>query len=64
MAKFPESIKTWPFPDVLECCLVLLHIGAQCPGCITEELQQQARELLRKYGNTKAHKRQRRTFCT
>uniref|UniRef100_A0A452G6H1 Gem-associated protein 5 n=1 Tax=Capra hircus TaxID=9925 RepID=A0A452G6H1_CAPHI len=25
IAKLPESIKTWPFPDVLECCLILLH---------------------------------------
>ncbi|KAM6150323.1 gem-associated protein 5 isoform 2-T2 [Erethizon dorsatum] len=64
MAKFPESIKTWPFPDVLECCLVLLHIGSQCPGCVTQELQQQAQELLRKYSNTKAYERHCRTFCT
>ncbi|XP_005376269.1 PREDICTED: gem-associated protein 5 isoform X2 [Chinchilla lanigera] len=64
MAKFPESIKTWPFPDVLECCLVLLHIGSQCPGCVTQELQQQAQELLRKYGSTKVHGRHCRTFCT
>ncbi|KAM6224638.1 gem-associated protein 5 [Rhynchocyon petersi] len=57
MAKFPESIKTWPFPDVLECCLVLLHIGSQCPGCVTLEMQQQARELLQKFGNSKVYKR-------
>lgn len=64
IAKFPESIKTWPFPDVLECCLVLLHIGSQCPGHVTHEVQQQAQELLKKYGNTKAYKRYCQTFCT
>ncbi|KAG3265415.1 gem-associated protein 5 isoform X1 [Ictidomys tridecemlineatus] len=64
MADFPESIKTWPFPDVLECCLVLLHIGSQYPGCVTQEMQQQAQELLQKYSNTKAYKRHCQTFCT
>ncbi|KAM7142729.1 gem-associated protein 5 isoform 1-T1 [Molossus nigricans] len=64
IAKFPESVKTWPFPDVLECCLVLLHIGAQCPGSITQEMQRQAQELLQKYGNTKVYQRHCQTFCT
>ncbi|XP_042553568.1 gem-associated protein 5 isoform X1 [Dipodomys spectabilis] len=57
IAKFPESMKTWPFPDVLECCLVLLCIKSQCPGCVTQEMQQQAQELLRKYGTTKTYRR-------
>ncbi|XP_069878770.1 gem-associated protein 5 isoform X3 [Dipodomys merriami] len=57
IAKFPESMKTWPFPDVLECCLVLLCIKSQCPGCVTQETQQQAQELLRKYGTTKTYRR-------
>jgi len=64
IAKFPESIKTWPFPDVLECCLILLHIGSQCPGSVTQDMRQQARELLQKYGNTKVYKRYCQTFCT
>ncbi|XP_012664133.1 gem-associated protein 5 isoform X2 [Otolemur garnettii] len=63
MAKFPESIKAWPFPDVLECCLVLLHIKSQYPGFVTQEMQQQAQELLQKYGNTKAYQRHCQTFC-
>ncbi|XP_023582343.1 gem-associated protein 5 isoform X1 [Trichechus manatus latirostris] len=62
MTKFPDSIKSWPFPDVLECCLVLLHIGSQCPGYVTPEMQQQAQELLQKYGNSKVYKR--RQACT
>ncbi|XP_016069175.1 PREDICTED: gem-associated protein 5 isoform X2 [Miniopterus natalensis] len=64
IAKFPESVKTWPFPDVLECCLVLLHIGSQCPGSVTQEMQRQAQELLQKYGNTKVYQRHCQTFCT
>nr|KAF6446831.1 gem nuclear organelle associated protein 5 [Rousettus aegyptiacus] len=64
IANFPESVKTWPFPDVLESCLVLLHIRSQCPGHVTQEIQQQAQELLQKYGNTKVYKRHCQTFCT
>ncbi|XP_010637972.1 gem-associated protein 5 isoform X3 [Fukomys damarensis] len=64
IAKFPESIKAWPFPDVLESCLVLLHIGSQCPGCVPQEVQQQAQELLRKYGSGRAYERHCQTFCT
>ncbi|CAI9170742.1 unnamed protein product [Rangifer tarandus platyrhynchus] len=56
IAEFPENIKTWPFPDVLECCLILLHIGSQCPSFMTQEMQQQAQELLQKYGNTEVYK--------
>uniref|UniRef100_A0A4W2F2I7 Gem-associated protein 5 n=1 Tax=Bos indicus x Bos taurus TaxID=30522 RepID=A0A4W2F2I7_BOBOX len=64
IAKLPESIKTWPFPDVLECCLILLHIGSQCPSFVTQEMQQQAQEFLQKYGNTKVYKRHYQTLCT
>ncbi|KAM8763933.1 gem-associated protein 5 isoform 3-T3 [Rhynchonycteris naso] len=64
IAEFPESVKTWPFPDVLECCLVLLHIGSQCPGRVSHEMQQQAQELLQKFGNTGVYQRQCQAFCT
>lgn len=57
IAEFPESVKAWPFPDVLECCLVLLHIGSQCPGAVNPEMQQQAQKLLQKYGHTRAYRR-------
>ncbi|XP_031206724.1 gem-associated protein 5 isoform X3 [Mastomys coucha] len=57
IAEFPESIKAWPFPDVLECCLVLLHISSQCPGAVDPEMQQQAQKLLHKYGHTRAYRR-------
>ncbi|XP_064222623.1 gem-associated protein 5 isoform X1 [Aotus nancymaae] len=64
MAKFPESVKAWPFPDVLECCLVLLLIRSHFPDCLSQEMQQQAQELLQKYGNTKTYERHCQTFCT
>ncbi|XP_005350354.1 gem-associated protein 5 [Microtus ochrogaster] len=54
----------WPFPDVLECCLVLLHIGSQCPGAVNPEMQQQAEELLQKYGHTRAYRRYYQTLHT
>uniref|UniRef100_A0A671FGP8 Gem-associated protein 5 n=1 Tax=Rhinolophus ferrumequinum TaxID=59479 RepID=A0A671FGP8_RHIFE len=63
IANFPENVKTWPFPDVLECCLVLLHIGSHWPTHVTQEIQQQAQELLRKYGNTQVYTRYCQTFC-
>uniref|UniRef100_A0A8C9NHK3 Gem nuclear organelle associated protein 5 n=1 Tax=Serinus canaria TaxID=9135 RepID=A0A8C9NHK3_SERCA len=46
LAEFPDNLKVFPFPDVLECCLVLLHLGSQCPP----ELQEEALALLRKQG--------------
>uniref|UniRef100_A0A8C5KVW7 Gem nuclear organelle associated protein 5 n=1 Tax=Jaculus jaculus TaxID=51337 RepID=A0A8C5KVW7_JACJA len=64
MAKFPESIKAWLFPDVLECCLILLHIGSQCPGSVNQETLQQAQELLQKYSHTRAYKRYCQTLRT
>ncbi|XP_043845101.1 gem-associated protein 5 [Dromiciops gliroides] len=64
IAGFPESIKTFPFPDVLECCLVMLHIGSQCSGYLSLEMQQQALELLQKYGKSKIYKRSHQIFCT
>ncbi|XP_036766192.2 gem-associated protein 5 isoform X2 [Manis pentadactyla] len=64
IAKFPESVKNWPFPDVLECCLVLFHIRSQHPGFMTQEMQQQAQELLQKYSNTKVYRRHFQTFFT
>nr|XP_021516105.1 gem-associated protein 5 isoform X2 [Meriones unguiculatus] len=64
IAEFPESIKAWPFPDVLECCLVLLHIGSQCPGAVRPEMQQQAQKLLQKYGHTRTYRRHCQTLHT
>ncbi|NXL00403.1 GEMI5 protein, partial [Mesembrinibis cayennensis] len=60
LAEFPDNLKVFPFPDVLECCLVLLHIGSQCPL----ELHEQALDLLRKHGSADIYKKAGRRFLT
>ncbi|XP_068554329.1 gem-associated protein 5 isoform X1 [Anas acuta] len=60
LAEFPDSLKFYPFPDVLECCLVLLHIGSQCPP----ELREQALDLLRKHGSANVYKKAGGKFLT
>uniref|UniRef100_A0A8C3S157 Gem-associated protein 5 n=1 Tax=Chelydra serpentina TaxID=8475 RepID=A0A8C3S157_CHESE len=64
LAEFPESLKVFPFPDVLECGLVLLHIGSQCPTELSPELQQQALDLVRKYSRAKVYEKICRKFLT
>ncbi|XP_054499177.2 gem-associated protein 5 isoform X1 [Agelaius phoeniceus] len=60
LAEFPDNLKVFPFPDVLECCLVLLHLGSQCPP----ELQEQALALLRKHSGAGVYKKAGRRFLT
>ncbi|NXX42415.1 GEMI5 protein, partial [Tricholaema leucomelas] len=60
LAEFPDNLKVFPFPDVLECCLVLLHLESQCPP----ELHQQALDLLRKHGSASTYKKASRRFLT
>ncbi|XP_064580835.1 gem-associated protein 5 isoform X1 [Zonotrichia leucophrys gambelii] len=60
LAEFPDNLKAFPFPDVLECCLVLLHLGSQCPP----ELQEQALALLRNHGAAAVYKKAARSFLT
>uniref|UniRef100_A0A8C0UFD6 Gem nuclear organelle associated protein 5 n=1 Tax=Cyanistes caeruleus TaxID=156563 RepID=A0A8C0UFD6_CYACU len=60
LAEFPDNLKVFPFPDVLECCLVLLHLGSQCPP----ELQEEALALLRKQGSAAVYKKAGRSFLT
>ncbi|NWY92263.1 GEMI5 protein, partial [Loxia curvirostra] len=60
LAEFPDNLKVFPFPDVLECCLVLLHLGSQCPP----ELQEEALALLRKQGGAGVYKKAGRSFLT
>ncbi|XP_054144035.1 gem-associated protein 5 isoform X1 [Melozone crissalis] len=60
LAEFPDNLKVFPFPDVLECCLVLLHLGSQCPP----ELQEQALALLRNHGGAAVYKKAARSFLT
>ncbi|XP_044077410.1 gem-associated protein 5 isoform X1 [Siniperca chuatsi] len=49
LADLPDTIKMYPHPDVVECCLVLLHLSKSSPS-VSESLQQEAKDLLRKYG--------------
>ncbi|XP_041253528.1 gem-associated protein 5 isoform X4 [Onychostruthus taczanowskii] len=60
LAEFPDNLKVFPFPDVLECCLVLLHLGSQCPP----ELQEEALALLRKHGAAGVYRKAARSFLT
>ncbi|XP_061596575.1 gem-associated protein 5 isoform X2 [Cololabis saira] len=50
LADLPCEVKTYPRPDVVECCLVLLHLNKSTP--VPASLQQEAKELLRKYGTS------------
>ncbi|NXD22267.1 GEMI5 protein, partial [Spelaeornis formosus] len=60
LAEFPDNLKVFPFPDVLECCLVLLHLGSQC----SPELQEEALALLRKHGSAGVYRKAGRSFLT
>ncbi|NXN88149.1 GEMI5 protein, partial [Bombycilla garrulus] len=60
LAEFPDNLKVFPFPDVLECCLVLLHLGSQCPP----ELQEEALALLRKHGSAAVYRKAASSFLT
>ncbi|NXU55063.1 GEMI5 protein, partial [Turnix velox] len=60
LEEFPENLKVFAFPDVLECCLVLLHTGSLCPP----ELHRQALDILRKHGSADTYKKACRRFLT
>ncbi|KAK2882258.1 gem-associated protein 5 [Channa argus] len=47
LADLPDTIKIYPHPDVVECCLVVLHFSKSSSMC--DSLQQKAKDLLRKY---------------
>uniref|UniRef100_A0A8C8VFV3 Gem nuclear organelle associated protein 5 n=1 Tax=Pelusios castaneus TaxID=367368 RepID=A0A8C8VFV3_9SAUR len=64
LAEFPDSVKVFPFPDVLECGLVLLHIGSQCPPALSPELQRRALGLVRKYSRAEVYEKICRKFLT
>ncbi|XP_043925480.1 gem-associated protein 5 isoform X2 [Protopterus annectens] len=64
MAEIPEDSKRFPFPDVLECCLVLLHIGSHHPFDLPADVQQLACDLLQKYGKTGTFLKARQRFFT
>uniref|UniRef100_A0A673CB35 Gem (nuclear organelle) associated protein 5 n=1 Tax=Sphaeramia orbicularis TaxID=375764 RepID=A0A673CB35_9TELE len=51
LAELPDTLKTYPHPDVLECCLVLLHLSRVSPS-VSESLRQKATDLLHRYGTS------------
>ncbi|KAM8900481.1 gem-associated protein 5 isoform 2-T2 [Spinachia spinachia] len=49
LGDLPEAVKVYPHPDVLECCLVVLHLS-ECSASVSECVQKKAKDLLRTYG--------------
>ncbi|KAM4727035.1 gem-associated protein 5 [Anableps anableps] len=62
LANIPNTIKMFPRPDVVECCLVLLHLSKS--SSISDVLRQQAIDLLRKYGTSPSVLKASRGFLT
>ncbi|XP_068592685.1 gem-associated protein 5 isoform X2 [Cebidichthys violaceus] len=63
LLELPDTIKMYPRPDVVECCLVLLHLSKSSPSA-SEPLQQKAKDLLRKYGSGASSRKASRQFLT
>uniref|UniRef100_A0A4W6DQL4 Gem nuclear organelle associated protein 5 n=1 Tax=Lates calcarifer TaxID=8187 RepID=A0A4W6DQL4_LATCA len=63
LADLPETIKMYPHPDVVECCLILLHFTKSSTS-VSESLQQEAKDLLRKYGSSPSVLKSSRPFLT
>lgn len=53
LAAVPEHIRKYPFPDVLECCIVLLHMEKHF-NLIPQHICSEATALLRKYGTAES----------
>lgn len=63
LASLPGTMKMYPHPDVVECCLVLLHLSRSSPS-VSDSLQQEAKDLLRKYGTSPSVLKASRQFLT
>uniref|UniRef100_A0A7N8YHC7 Gem (nuclear organelle) associated protein 5 n=1 Tax=Mastacembelus armatus TaxID=205130 RepID=A0A7N8YHC7_9TELE len=57
------SCQMYPHPDVVECCLVLLHLSKSSLS-VSERLQEDAKALLRKYGSGPSTLRASQRFLT
>ncbi|KAM9498741.1 gem-associated protein 5 isoform 1-T2 [Salvelinus alpinus] len=55
LADIPEHVKKYPYPDVLECCLVLLFLS-KSSALVPDHLKNEAVALIRKYGTTSLRK--------
>ncbi|XP_066572558.1 gem-associated protein 5 isoform X1 [Amia ocellicauda] len=62
LAEIPEHVKEHPFPDVMECCLILLHMARTSE--IPVDLQKEALALVQKYGTTHALRKACQKFLT
>ncbi|XP_030649137.1 gem-associated protein 5 [Chanos chanos] len=51
LANCPEYVKKFPFPDVLECCLVFLYMERHSAS-VPPQLREEVLGLLRKFGTT------------
>uniref|UniRef100_A0A1A8M009 Gem (Nuclear organelle) associated protein 5 n=1 Tax=Nothobranchius pienaari TaxID=704102 RepID=A0A1A8M009_9TELE len=63
LSDLPESIKMFPRPDVVECCLVLLHLG-RSSSSVSDVLQEAAKEMLRKHGSSRSIPKAIRRLCS
>ncbi|XP_047462986.1 gem-associated protein 5 [Mugil cephalus] len=63
LADLPQAIKMYPHPDVVECCLVLLHLDESSPS-LSASLRQEARDLLGKYATSPSVLKASRRFLT
>uniref|UniRef100_A0A8C6WLR0 Gem (nuclear organelle) associated protein 5 n=1 Tax=Neogobius melanostomus TaxID=47308 RepID=A0A8C6WLR0_9GOBI len=56
LSELPDSIKSFPRPDVLECCLLLLHFGRSSPA-VSDAVKRQSKDLLQQFGTTSRHQK-------
>uniref|UniRef100_A0A8C7VQH9 Gem (nuclear organelle) associated protein 5 n=1 Tax=Oncorhynchus mykiss TaxID=8022 RepID=A0A8C7VQH9_ONCMY len=55
LADIPEHVKKYPYPDVLECCLVLLYLS-KSSDLVPDHLKNEAVALIHKYGTSSLRK--------
>uniref|UniRef100_A0A8C6T8T1 Gem (nuclear organelle) associated protein 5 n=1 Tax=Neogobius melanostomus TaxID=47308 RepID=A0A8C6T8T1_9GOBI len=48
--------QSFPRPDVLECCLLLLHFGRSSPA-VSDAVKRQSKDLLQQFGTTSRHQK-------
>ncbi|CAK6979066.1 gem-associated protein 5 [Scomber scombrus] len=63
LADFPQMIKMFPHPDVVECCLVVLHLS-KSSSSVSESMRHEAKSLLRKYGTSPSVLKASQSFLT
>ncbi|XP_071370684.1 gem-associated protein 5-like [Centroberyx affinis] len=63
LSELPDTVKMFPHPDVLECCLVLLHFGRHSAS-VSRSLQDEAKDLLRKHATSGSVLKASRQFLT